>query len=71
MRRLAQGHHDTRSDRTSNLAVTSQPALPLYLLSIHVKPKSVVDLEIEVYGCRVSVVENQQDDLIIGSIKIL
>ena len=38
---------------------------------IRVKPKSVVDLEMEVYGCRVSVptfvVENQQDDLIIGS----
>ena len=32
MRRLAQGHHDTQlggaGDRTSNLAVTSQPALP-------------------------------------------
>lgn len=38
---------------------------------VRVKPESVMDLEIEVYGCRVSVptflVKNQQDDLIVGS----
>lgn len=38
---------------------------------VRVKPKSVVNLEMEVYGCRVSVptlvVNNQQDDLIVGS----
>lgn len=38
---------------------------------VHVKPESVVNLEMAAYGCRVSVptfvVKNQQDDLIIGS----
>lgn len=38
---------------------------------VRVKPESVVNLEMAVYGCRVSVptfvVQNQQDDLIIGS----
>ena len=38
---------------------------------IRVRPKSVVNLEMEVYGCSVSVptfvVENQRDELIIGS----
>lgn len=38
---------------------------------VRVKPESVVNLKMVVYGCRVSVpafvVENQQDDLIIGS----
>jgi hypothetical protein len=38
---------------------------------VRVKPESVENLEMAVYGCRVSVptfvVQNQQDDLIIGS----
>lgn len=38
---------------------------------VRVKPKSVVELDMEVYGCRILVptfvVENQQDDLIVGS----
>ena len=45
VRRLAQGHHETRlggaGDRTSNLVVTSQPALPPELMPLDEKVSSL------------------------------
>ena len=46
-RRLAQGHHDTQlggaGDPTSNLAVTSQPALPPVLMPPSFKRSYTLD----------------------------